>query len=66
LSTPESRTQTLPIQSKRTFRKLSIGLPISDWILRAEEHADSARPLSEGVTGILEDIARVEAGTYPD
>jgi hypothetical protein len=42
------------------------GQPIEEWLVWAEQHLESANPLSHGVEGIFKDIAQVQSWTYRD
>lgn len=40
--------------------------PIEEWLIWAEQHLESANPLSHGVDGIFKDIAQIQSWTYRD
>ena len=40
--------------------------PIEEWLIWAEQHLESANPLSHGVDGIFKDIAQIKSWTYRD
>lgn len=42
------------------------GQSIEDWLVWAEQHLESANPLSHGVDGIFKDIAQIQSWTYRD
>ena len=42
------------------------GQPFEEWLLWAEQHLESANPLSHGLEGIFKDIAQIQSWTYRD